>query len=168
TDGSLNTPTNLNLAYTPTGADAMNIDLSLVGTTQFAGDFSVARHATDGYPAGELTGLRVDESGVISAVYTNGRDRVQGTVSLANFSDPGGLSPADSSTWAQSFSSGTARIGEAGTGALGSLTAGAFEGSNADLTAALVSLMTAQRNYQANAKSVSTADKLTQVLFNTL
>ncbi len=167
-DGSLNTPTSISLAYSPAGADPMNIDLSLVGSTQFAGDFSVARNATDGYPAGELTGLRVDESGVISAVYTNGRDRVQGKVILANFSNPGGLNQADSTTWTQSFASGTALMGEAGTGALGTLTAGAFEGSNVDLTAELVSLMTAQRNYQANAKSVSTADKLTQVLFNTL
>lgn len=168
TDGSLSTPSNITLNYAPSGADPMNIDLSLVGSTQFAGDFSVARNATDGYPAGELTGLRVDESGVISAVYTNGRDRVQGKVILANFSNPGGLNQADSTTWTQSFASGTALMGEAGTGALGTLTAGAFEGSNVDLTAELVSLMTAQRNYQANAKSVSTADKLTQVLFNTL
>lgn len=168
TDGSLATPTTISLAASPAGADAMNINLSLVGTTQFAGEFAVARNTTDGYPAGELTGLRVDDSGLVSAIYTNGRERIQGKVLLANFANPGGLNQADSTTWTQSFASGTALIGEAGTGALGTLTAGAYEGSNVDLTAELVSLMTAQRNYQANAKSVSTADKLTQVLFNTL
>lgn len=166
-DGSLLTGSPVNLTHTPTGgAAAMNITVAMLGTTQYAGDFSVSRNATDGYPSGELAGLRVDEDGSVSAIYTNGRDQLQGKVALANFSNPGGLSQADNTTWTQTFSSGQAMIGAAGTGVLGSLTPGAYEGSNVDLTGELVNLMTSQRNYQANAKTISTSDQLTQVLFN--
>lgn len=171
-DGSLNTPAGpVALTYDPsatTGADVMNFDLNLTGTTQYAGDFAVTANATDGFASGDLTGLRVDEDGSVSAVYTNGRDRLLGQVVLANFANPGGLSQADSTTWTKSFASGDAVTGTAGTGALGTLTPGAYEGSNVDLTGELVNLMTAQRNYQANAKSVSTADQLTQVLFSNM
>jgi flagellar hook protein FlgE len=168
-DGSLAAPAGpINISYAPAGVDPMNIALNMAGTTQFAGNFTVTRNATDGFASGDLAGIRVDNDGSVSAIYTNGRERLQGKVVLANFANPGGLSQADSTTWTQTFASGTAITGAAGTGALGSLTAGAYEGSNVDLTGELVNLMTAQRNYQANAKSVSTADKLTQVLFNSL
>lgn len=169
TDGTLLAPTAaVNITYNPTGADPMVLALDMTGTTQYAGNFSVNRNTTDGYATGELAGLRVNDDGSIYAVYTNGRDRLQGQVMMANFANPGGLSQADNTTWTQTFASGTATTGAAGTGALGSLTAGSYEDSNVDLTGELVNLMTAQRNYQANAKSVSTADQLTQVLFNTL
>lgn len=168
-DGTLDGPTTVDIGYVnPTGADDLGITLDMTGTTQYAGNFSVNRNATDGYATGELAGLRVNDDGSIYAVYTNGRDRLQGQVMMANFANPGGLSQADNTTWTQTFASGTATTGAAGTGALGTLTAGSYEDSNVDLTGELVNLMTAQRNYQANAKSVSTADQLTQVLFNTL
>ncbi len=168
-DGSMSAPAGpIAFEFDPPGAEPMNIAVSMAGTTQFAGDFSVSRNATDGFSSGELAGLRVNEDGSIYAVYTNGRDRLQGKVILANFTNPNGLAQADATTWTQTFASGTALVGAAGSGALGTLTPGAYEESNVDLTGELVNLMTAQRNYQANAKSVSTADQLTQVLFNKL
>lgn len=170
TDGSLASPSpaTVALAHTPAAADPMAITLDLRGSTQYAGEFSVTRNTTDGYSAGEMTGLQVDDSGIISAVYDNGRTRIQGQVVLASFTNPNGLAESDSTTWTETFASGEALIGVAGSGALGTLTAGAYEDSNVDLTSELVSLMTAQRNYQANAKSVSTADELMQVLFNNM
>lgn len=170
TDGSLATPSpaTVVLTHAPAGADPMSITLDLRGSTQYSGEFSVTRNATDGYSAGEMTGLRVDDDGTISAVYNNGRTRVQGQIVLAGFTNPNGLAQADSTTWTETFSSGQALLGVAGTGALGTLTPGAYEDSNVDLTGELVNLMTAQRNYQANAKSVSTADQLMQVLFNNM
>jgi flagellar hook protein FlgE len=170
TDGTLATPNPATVALThaPAGADPMAVTLDLRGSTQYSGEFSVTRNATDGYTAGEMTGLRVDDDGTVSAVYNNGRTRVQGQVVLANFTNPNGLAQADSTTWTETFASGQALTGVAGTGALGTLTPGAYEDSNVDLTGELVNLMTAQRNYQANAKSVSTADQLTQVLFNNM
>ncbi|WP_115719444.1 flagellar hook protein FlgE [Gallaecimonas mangrovi] len=167
-DGSLAAPKDgFAIDFAPEGADAMNVKLGLTGTTQYAADFS-AQYTADGYSAGEMSGLHVEDDGSIMAVYTNGKELLQGKVVLANFANPEGLATADNTSWTSTFESGHAELGQAGTGTLGNLVAGAYEGSNVDLTGELVNLMTAQRNYQANAKSVSTADKMTQVLFSSM
>ena len=85
---------------------------------------------------------------------------------LADFANPDGLRQGENTTLSQSFSSGAPMIGVPDTGTLGGLTSGAYEGSNVDLTGELVNLMTAQRNYQANAKTISAAEQMTQVLFS--
>jgi flagellar hook protein FlgE len=169
TDGTMATPVApVNLAYAPAGADPMNIALDMAGTTQYAGEFSVSRNSTDGYTSGDLAGISVSDEGDIIAQYTNGRDTIQGKVALANFTNPQGLMQSEQTTWTQTFSSGNAVTGEAGTGTLGTLTSGAYEQSNVELTNELVGLMTSQRNYQANAKSMSTSDQMTQTLFQTI
>lgn len=166
-DGSLQTtPSKVNVALTPSGADAMTVSLDLSRVSQYASDFNVSRNQSDGYTAGEMSGVRIEEDGSLFAVYTNGQSQLQGKVVMANFTNPGGLQQGDDTAWYQSFASGQATLGVPGSGTLGSLTAGAYEGSNVDLTGELVNLMTAQRNYQANSKSISAADKMTQVLFN--
>ena len=113
-----------------------------------------------------MTGVRVDADGGVYATFTNGQSLLQGQVVMANFTNPNGLLQTNNTTWQQSFSSGQPVLGAPGTGTMGKLTAGAYESSNVDLTGELVSLMTSQRNYQANAKTISSADKMTQVLFN--
>lgn len=168
-DGSLNTPAApVNIAFAPTGADPVNVGLNYAGSTQYSGDFSVSRNETDGYSSGEFAGLEVSDEGEVSAVYTNGRTKLQGQVILANFTNTNGLEQSDSTTWTQTFESGNPTIGAAGSGTLGSLTSGAFEGSNVDMTSELVKLMSVQRNFQANSKSVNTADQLTQILFQNM
>ncbi|ATG74964.1 flagellar hook protein FlgE [Zobellella denitrificans] len=167
TDGTLATPAgNITLNFAPAGADAMTVTLDPSRMTQFAADFNVSRNQPDGHTAGELAGVRFESNGDMYAVFTNGQDQLKGKVVMANFANPNGLRQGDDTSWYQSFASGAPAIGEPGTGTLGSLTAGAYEGSNVELTGELVNLMTAQRNYQANSKSISTADKMTQVLFN--
>ncbi|MDX1265847.1 MAG: flagellar hook protein FlgE, partial [Oceanisphaera sp.] len=167
TDGTLATPAgNIALAYAPAGADPMAITLNPAKMTQYAADFSVSRNQPDGYTAGELAGVRFESNGDMYAVFTNGQDQLKGKVVMANFANPNGLRQGNDTSWQQSFASGAPTIGEPGTGTLGSLTAGAYEGSNVELTGELVNLMTAQRNYQANSKTISAADKMTQVLFN--
>ncbi|MHA6965197.1 flagellar hook-basal body complex protein [Zobellella denitrificans] len=167
TDGTLATPAgNITLNFAPAGADAMTVTLNPSRLTQFAADFNVSRNQPDGHTAGELAGVRFESNGDMYAVFTNGQDQLKGKVVMANFANPNGLRQGDDTSWYQSFASGAPAIGEPGTGTLGSLTAGAYEGSNVELTGELVNLMTAQRNYQANSKSISTADKMTQVLFN--
>jgi flagellar hook protein FlgE len=113
-----------------------------------------------------MTGVRIDADGSLYAQFTNGQSQLQGQVVMANFANPGGLEQGNDTTWYQTFASGQPTVGTPGAGTLGSLTSGAYEGSNVDLTGELVNLMTAQRNYQANSKSISAADKMTQVLFN--
>lgn len=166
TDGSLASPTSVALNLSPAGADAMNVSIDMSDMSQYASDFNVSRNQSDGYTAGDMTGLRIDGDGSLYAVYTNGQTQLQGQVVMANFTNPGGLEQGNDTAWYQTFSSGQPTVGAPGTGTLGSLTAGAYEGSNVDLTGELVNLMTAQRNYQANAKTISASDKMTQVLFN--
>ena len=168
-DGTLNTPAApVNIAFNPVGADPMNVGLDYTGTTQYSGDFSVSRNETDGYTAGDFASLEVSDGGEVSAVYTNGRTQLQGQVILADFTNTNGLEQGDSTTWTRTFASGNPTIGAAGTGTMGTLTSGAFEGSNVDMTSELVKLMSVQRNFQANSKSVNTADQLTQILFQNM
>ncbi|WP_318461326.1 flagellar hook protein FlgE [Photobacterium leiognathi] len=167
TDGTLQSPTApFAVNFNPAGADAANINIDIAGTTQFGADFGVSTNAPNGYTSGELAGVRVEDNGMVFATYTNGQSQLQGQVMLADFANPQGLVKNNGTSWIQSFSSGAPVNGAPGTGTLGGLVAGALEGSNVDLTSELVSLMTAQRNYQANAKTISTSDKLTQSLFN--
>ena len=169
-DGTLNTPAAaINLTYAPTnGSDPLALSLDVQNMSQNAADFSLTRNESNGYGAGELSGVRIEEDGSMYAVFTNGQDQLQGRVIMADFANPDGLRKGDDTAWYQSFGSGDPVVGTAGTGTLGTLTSGAYEGSNVELTGELVNLMTAQRNYQANAKSISTADQMTQVLFNAI
>ncbi|WP_305819529.1 flagellar hook protein FlgE [Photobacterium leiognathi] len=167
TDGTLQSPTApFAVNFNPAGADAANINIDIAGTTQFGADFGVSTNAPNGYTSGELAGVRVEDNGMVFATYTNGQSQLQGQVMLADFANPQGLVKNNGTSWIQSFGSGAPVNGAPSTGTLGGLVAGALEGSNVDLTSELVSLMTAQRNYQANAKTISTSDKLTQSLFN--
>ncbi|MGR5178795.1 flagellar hook protein FlgE [Vibrio parahaemolyticus] len=167
TDGTLASPAgSFNVAFPAPGANAMSIDISLAGSTQFGAAFGVSTNNPNGYTSGELAGVRVEDNGMLFATYTNGQSQLQGQVILANFANPQGLAKTNGTAWTQSYSSGAPVMGTPGTGVLGDLTPGALEGSNVDLTSELVNLMTAQRNYQANAKTISTSDKLTQALFN--
>ncbi|WP_045423274.1 flagellar hook protein FlgE [Vibrio jasicida] len=167
TDGTLASPTgSFNVAFPAAGANAMSIDISLNGSTQFGAAFGVSTNNPNGYTSGELAGVRVEDNGMVYATYTNGQSQLQGQVVLADFANTQGLSKVSGTAWTQSFSSGAPIMGVPGTGTLGDLTPGALEGSNVDFTSELVALMTAQRNYQANAKTISTNDKLTQALFN--
>jgi flagellar hook protein FlgE len=168
-DGTLESPTGTyNVPFPAAGANPMSIDISLDGSTQFGAAFGVSTNNPNGYTSGELAGVRVENNGMVYATYTNGQSQLQGQVVLADFSNPQGLAKVTGTAWTQSFSSGAPIMGVPGTGTLGDLTPGALEGSNVDLTNELVSLMTAQRNYQANAKTISTNDKLTQALFNAI
>ncbi|MDA0132978.1 flagellar basal body protein FlgE [Vibrio harveyi] len=167
TDGTLASPAGaFNVAFPAAGANAMSVDISLSGSTQFGAAFGVSTNNPNGYTSGELAGVRVEDNGTVYATYTNGQSQLQGQVVLADFANTQGLSKVSGTAWTQSFSSGAPIMGVPGTGTLGDLTPGALEGSNVDLTSELVALMTAQRNYQANAKTISTNDKLTQALFN--
>jgi flagellar hook protein FlgE len=168
-DGSLATPVGtFNVSFNAAGANAMSIDIDLGDTTQFGAAFGVSTNNPNGYSSGELAGVRVEDNGMVYATFTNGQSQLQGQLVLADFANPQALSKVSGTSWSQSFNSGAPIVGIPGSGTLGDLTPGALEGSNVDLTSELVNLMTAQRNYQANAKTISTNDQLTQALFNAI
>ncbi|MCJ8167969.1 flagellar hook protein FlgE [Atopomonas sediminilitoris] len=147
-------------------ASPLTFDFDIRSSNQYAAAFAVNRVVQDGYTTGELAGLEIDDTGVAFARYTNGQSRVQGQVILASFANVQGLTPVGKTAWAESFTSGTAVEGTPRTGTLGALQSGALEQSNVELSDELVNLIVAQRNYQANAKTIQTEDTVTQTLIN--
>ncbi|MGB5475162.1 MAG: flagellar hook protein FlgE [Gammaproteobacteria bacterium] len=148
------------------GAAIMNVDFDFTGTTQYGSSFAVNSLFQDGFTTGRLSGLDIDDSGVVLARFSNGQSSALGKVALANFPNPQGLSPLGDSTWGASYQAGDRRLGEPGAGNFGFLQSGALESSNVEITEELVSLITAQRSFQANAQVISAADTLTQTVIN--
>ncbi len=148
------------------GADDLVLSMDMNSTTQYGSPFSVNDLVQDGYTTGRLSGIDIDDSGVIYARYTNGTSDILGKVALASVNNPTGLQQAGDSNWVTTFDSGDAINGEAQTGDFGSISAGALEASNVELAEQLVNLIVAQRNYQANAQTISTADTVTQTIIN--
>lgn len=169
-DGSLQVPAGgvMPLApYNPgTGASDIAMSLNFVSATQFGNAFGVNSLSQDGFTTGRLTGVSVDTEGVVFARFTNGQSTSLGKLALANFVNAQGLQQLGDTTWGESAQSGDALLGEAGTASFGNIQSGALESSNVDLTAQLVKMITAQRNFQANAQMISTADTVTQTVIN--
>jgi len=154
-------------AYVPaTGAAAMNLTFDFAQTTQYGQNFAVNSITQDGYTTGRLIGMDIDSSGVVQARYTNGRSLPLGQVALANFANPQGLQQLGDTNWAETFASGQALRGQAGNSGFGLMQSGALEASNVDITEQLVNMITAQRNFQANAEMLSTYDQITQTVIN--
>ncbi|RYZ88143.1 MAG: flagellar hook-basal body complex protein, partial [Moraxellaceae bacterium] len=143
-----------------------NFIVDLNGSSQFGSAFSVENLDQNGYTTGRLAGLDVDSKGILFARFTNGEAQTLGQVALANFNNMEGLKPVGNSMWAQTFETGEAVIGAPGSSSLGNITSGALEESNVDLSEELVNLIIAQRNYQANAKTIETANATTQTIIN--
>jgi flagellar hook protein FlgE len=135
-------------------------------STQYGGSFGVTAITQDGFATGQLSTVSIDTTGVVSAVYTNGRSTQLGQLALANFPDPQGLKQLGDTNWAETYTSGTAVSGTAGTAGFGSIQSGALESSNVDLTTELVNMITAQRAFQANAQVITTANQLSQTVIN--
>jgi flagellar hook protein FlgE len=142
------------------------VALSLTGATQYGSPFGITGVSQDGYAPGQLTGINVESDGVLMAQYSNGQSKPAGQLELANFRNPQGLVPQGGNSWAKSYTSGAPVLGAPGNGNLGVLQAGALEESNVDLTGELVSMITAQRVYQANAQTIKTQDQVMQTLVN--
>lgn len=150
------------------GVADYSIAVDYTGTTQFDGAFATATKKSDGYTAGIKNGERIEGDGSVYATFSNGERMLQGKLVLANFANPNGLATQNGTTWSETGKSGAALLGAPGSGLLGNIETGALEASNVDLTAELVGLMTAQRNYQANTKIISTNDSMMNALFQVL
>ena len=150
----------------PGGADPLSFAIDFGGSTQFGSNFTVNSLDQDGYAPGRLTGVDIDDTGIVFARYTNGQALTLGQVALANFANPQGLAPIGNTAWAQSFDSGEPVVGAPQSGSRGALQAGALEDSNVDISTQLVNLILAQRNYQANAKTIETNNAVTQTILN--
>lgn len=154
-------------SFTPTGgAGAMTLTLNYSGTTQFGSPFAVHTLSQDGFSTGRLSGLDIDNQGIIFARFTNGQSRVEGQIALADVPNPQGLQPLSDTTFGETFASGAVVVGAPGTSSLGLLQSGALEDSNVEISEELVNMIIAQRAFQANAEVISTADAITQSIIN--
>lgn len=127
---------------------------------------SDANLPTQNAAGAEFVGVTIDEVGVVSASYADGSTDPVGAVALATFISPTGLKKVGQANWEGTGLSGAATYGAAGSGAYGSLLSGSLERSNVDIAEELVGLITAQRNFQANAKAIDTATQISQTVIN--
>jgi flagellar hook protein FlgE len=130
--------------------------------TQFAESSSTKAIIQDGYTMGYLENFKIDQSGVITGIYSNGTTRTLAQVALASFANQGGLEKAGDNTFRQSNNSGLANIGPSGTAGKGKIIAGTLEMSNVDLSEQFVDMIVTQRGFQANSRTIQTADQLLQ------
>ena len=154
--------------FTPGGGAAVmsGVTMDYSSASQFGSGFAVNELSQNGFTSGNLSGVEVDSSGVVFARFTNGQSEPLGKIALARFNSNQGLRQNGDTSWVESFSSGDMQMGEAGTSSLGLIQSGALENSNVDLTQELVGLIEAQRNFQASAQIVRTADTVTQTVIN--
>lgn len=166
-NGTAGQTTTTSGAFTPGGIGApttFTVDYS--GVTQFGGGFGISAIDQNGFATGRLSSLDFDPSGQLFARYTNGQSLTLGQVALANFANPQGLRPTGSTAWSESFASGQPLIGAPGSADLGLVQSGSLEESNVDVTGELINLIQTQRNFQANAQVIGTADTITQTIIN--
>jgi flagellar hook protein FlgE len=154
-------------AYTPaTGAADMNITFNFNKITQYGNNFGVTAVSQDGYTTGLLTGISIDNSGIVEAQYTNGRSVKLGQVAMANFANPQGLAQLGNQSWSATNASGEPVHGVAGGSGFGTIASGSLEESNVDTTTSLVDMITAQRAFQANSDMIKTEDQITQTVIS--
>ncbi|MET0225021.1 MAG: flagellar hook protein FlgE [Dokdonella sp.] len=169
-NGALTTPADGQLAFTgftPTnGAAPMDITIDASKVTQYGDSFDPGAIVQNGYAPGKVSGIDIDANGIISARFSNGQTKSLGQIALADFQNAQGLKNEGNTMWVETAQSGQVIRGTAGTGDFGQLQSGALENSNVDLTSQLVNLIKAQRNYQANAQTISADDKMTQTVLN--
>jgi len=169
TGGKLVSPvqgTQLEPVYLAGGKGVLTINVNYSASTQYTSPFAVLSQSQDGAPEGDLVGVTIGNDGLVSASFSNGTQKSLAKILLANFSSPVGLRQMGDSTFLASAASGKATLGNAGSAGFGTLRAGATERANVDLTQELVDLITAQRNFQANAKAIETSTTMTSAIIN--
>ena len=169
TSGNLVSPSEgakLDTVFLSGGRGALNLTIDYGETTQFSQAFAVKSQSQDGSPEGDLVGLDIGDDGLVVASYSNGSQNSLGKIVLTTFASNEGLRQNGDSSYLSSAKSGVATFGEPGTAGFGTIRAGARERSNVDLTTELVGLITAQRNFQANAKAIETSSALTSTIIN--
>ncbi len=148
-----------------------NINLGEIGSvrntiTQFAEKSSTKAYEQDGYSMGYLENFKIDQSGIITGVYSNGVDRTLGQIAMASFANQGGLEKAGENTYVQSNNSGLANVSTSGVAGKGKLIAGALEMSNVDLTEQFTDLIVTQRGFQASSKTIQTSDNMLETVLS--
>ncbi len=165
-------PTQWNVTgFLPAGANPLDfkIDIAKVIQPVLDGDpkaSTIKAVEYDGYASGSLTGINIDGRGVVTGYYSNGAFREIGQVALGTFTNPGGLLKDGANNWVESVNSGTAVIGAAAEAGRGAIASSNLEMSNVDLSAEFTSMIVTQRGFQANSRTITTADEMLQEIVN--
>jgi flagellar hook protein FlgE len=173
--GALDIGVSFDVAGATPGADGQptrqtfRLALGSVGSatntvTQEAERSSTKVFSQDGYTMGYLDSFKIDQSGVITAVYSNGSNRTIGQMALGSFTNPGGLEKSGDTNFVQSNNSGMANIGPSGIAGKGKIIAGTLEMSNVDLADQMTDMIVTERGFQANSKTITTSDDMLQTL----
>jgi flagellar hook protein FlgE len=169
----------MNVAYDVPDADPgadgaparqlFTLDMGNVGgftraLTQFAESSTSKAVTQDGYTMGYLESFKIDQSGIITGVYTNGTNRTLAQIALATFTNQGGLEKNGDTAFVVSTNSGNANIGPSGIAGKGKIVSGTLEMSNVDMASEFTDMIVTQRGFQANSRTIQTADQLLQEL----
>lgn len=146
--------------------DPLAIAIDVQGSTQFADPSTVSDTIQDGYAAGSLVGVTIEDDGTVMRNYSNEESRAAGQIALVSFRNPEGLKPEGNNLWTATGTSGQELVGVPGTGQRGLIEPSAVETSNVDMARELVDMIVAQRAYQANSQTISTQDELLQTIIN--
>jgi flagellar hook protein FlgE len=174
--GVLTTPaadvTGLTIAGFADGASNLTFNWNLYDAsgnplvTQVASPSAASSTQQDGYSSGTLTSFNIQADGTIQGVFSNGQTLALGQLALASFANVQGLSRNGSNNYLASLASGSANIGAPATAGRGTIAGGSLEESNVDIATEFANLILAERGYQANAKTVTTFDEVTQTAIN--
>ncbi|AUU84949.1 flagellar hook protein FlgE [Leclercia sp. LSNIH1] len=149
------------------GALPVTFSLSFLNSMQQnTGANNIVATNQNGYKPGDLVSYQINDDGTVVGNYSNEQNQVLGQIVLANFANNEGLQSEGNNVWSATQSSGVALLGTAGSGNFGTLTNGALEASNVDLSKELVNMIVAQRNYQSNAQTIKTQDQILNTLVN--
>ncbi len=130
------------------------------GVTQFDSASTMTNSTVDGALFGSLSGVTIDQSGFVTANFSNGLSQKIYQLPLATFTNPNGLQAASGNAYQASAASGVATVSEASTGGAGSIDSNSLEASTVDLATEFTNLITTQRAYEASSKIITTAAQM--------
>ncbi len=155
------------------GAATLNMAWNLLGSgsgkptiSQIATSSSISAPTQDGFASGQYQNFAIGSDGTVTAAFSNGQKLNVGQLALANVANLQGLQSLGNSEFGTTLASGTASIGVSGTNGLGTITGGALEQSNVNISAEFSNLIIAQRGFEANSKAITTFDTITQETIN--
>lgn len=154
------------------GASDLNMNWDLLGSSntptiaQVSGSSGFTSTSQDGYPSSDYSGFTIGSDGTVSVTYASGNTEVVGQIALASVTNVQGLEKLGDGDYQTTIASGQATVGTPGSNGLGSLESSALEGSNVNISAEFADLIVAQRAFEANSKTVTTFDTVTQDTIN--
>jgi flagellar hook protein FlgE len=145
---------------------SQTITFDHTGTMQYSSEFAVLSVNQDGFASGALKNLVIDDTGMMTGIFTNGQSRLIGQLALAKFISPTGLVKLGSNLYGESYSSGQPIVSAPGTSGLGDVSSNTLELSNVDLAVEFVRMINAQRGFQANSRIITVTDELMMEVVN--